>query len=71
MSDGQWMQTNVNAMIDALKQAGDRYSLPLEPATNTEHAHAPYECGYCTSQYSSVSAMLACELSCARDRGRE
>jgi hypothetical protein len=31
----------------------------------------PYQCGFCTAEYNSVSAMLACEESDAADRGRE
>lgn len=39
--------------------------------SDTEDTHTPYVCEYCTSEHKHVSAMLACELSCARDRGRE
>lgn len=30
-----------------------------------------FMCAYCTSEYSSPSAMLACEEQCEKDRGRE
>ena len=72
MSDGQWMQTDVNAMVDALKQAGDRYSLPQESRPGViEDTHAPYVCEFCTTEHKHVSAMLACVEACAADRGRE
>jgi hypothetical protein len=31
----------------------------------------PYRCSYCDSDWEYVSAMFACELRCAQDRGRE
>lgn len=34
-------------------------------------AHQAYRCEYCDSEYTSPSALLACEERCASDRGRE
>ena len=72
MSERHEIQANVNTMLEALKQVGDRYAYPQEFIAGTiEDTQAPYVCEFCTTEHKHVSAMLACVEACAADRGRE